>query len=45
MVALLLLHVATIYNCYSEFVHQWEIFLLLLCILEAQRGCRTKKKK
>ena len=44
MAALLLLCVAAIYNCYSEFVHWWEIFLLLLCIVEAQWGHRTIKK-
>ena len=45
MAPLSLLYVAAIYNCYSEFVHWWEIFLLLLCILEAQWGYRTIKKQ
>jgi hypothetical protein len=36
MAALSLLYLAAIYNCYNGFVHWWEIFLLLFCILEAQ---------
>jgi len=43
MAALLLLYGAAICNCYSEFVHWWEIVVLLLCILEAQWGYRTIK--
>ena len=44
MAALSLLYVAGICNCCSEVVHWPEIFLLLLCILEAQWGYRTTKK-
>ena len=43
MAALLLLHVAAIYNCNSEFVHWWEIFVLVLCVLEAHWRYRTIK--
>jgi len=39
-----LVYVAAIYNCYSEVVHWQEIFLLLLCILEAQWGYCTIKQ-
>jgi len=44
MAALLLLYVAAISNCYSEDVHWWEVFLLLLSILEAQWGYHTAKE-
>jgi len=43
MAALSPLYLAAVYNCYSGFVHWWEIFLLLLCILEEQWGYRTIK--
>ena len=41
--ALSLLYVAAIYIGYNEVVHWPEIFLLLLCIVEAQWGYRTIK--
>ena len=44
MAALLLLSLAAICNWYSEFVHKWEIFLLLLYILDVQWGYGTIKK-
>jgi len=39
-----MVYVAAIYICHSEVVHWQEIFLLLLCILEAQWGYRTIKQ-
>ena len=36
-------NVAAICNWYSEFVHKWKIFLLLLCILEVEWGYGTIK--
>ena len=41
--ALYLVYVAAIYNCYSEDVHCWEIFMLPLYVLESQWGYRTAK--
>jgi len=43
MAALSLLYVAAIYNYDSEFVRWWEIFVLVLYILEVQWGYCTIK--